>query len=103
MENTTRHLTKKVTSEFNLNKLVRREVLDHIETYLRSMTVGEANLDILSHLSDISKNMTLKTRMLHIEMGDIPKVGVGVTVEYHGSDPLVQECIDDALDTIMII
>lgn len=103
MENTTRHLTKKITSEFNLNKLVRREVLDHIETYLRGMTVGEANLDILSHLSDISKNMTLKTRILHIEMGDIPKVGVGVIVEYHGSDPLVQECIDDALDTIMII
>lgn len=103
MENTTRHLTKKVTSEFNLNKLVRREVLDTIETYLRSMTVGEANLDILSHLSDISKNMTLKTRVTHIEMGDIPKVGVRVTVEYHGSDPLVQECIDDALDTIMIL
>lgn len=102
MENTTRHLTKKVTSEFNLNRLVRREVLDHIETYLRSMTVGEANLDILSHLSDISKNMTLKTQVLHIEMGNIPKVVVGVTVEYNGSDPLVQECIDDALDTIMI-
>lgn len=103
MENKTRHLTKKVTSEFNLNKLVRREVLDHIETYLRSMTVGEANLDILSHLSDISKNMTLKTTVIHIDMGNPPKVGVVVTIEYHGSDPLVQECIDDALDTIMIL
>lgn len=102
MENTTRHLTKKVTSEFNLNKLVRREVLDHIEIYLRGMTVGEANLDISAHLAEISKNMTLETYATHVEMGAAPKVIVGVSVEYHGPDPLVQECIDDALDTIMV-
>lgn len=102
MENATRHLTKKITSEFNLNKLVRREVLDHIETYLRGMTVGEANLDISAHLAEISKNMTLETHMTSVELGVIPKVRVSVSVEYHGSDPLVQECIDDALDTIMV-
>lgn len=102
MENTTRHLTKKVTSEFNLNKLVRREVLDHIEIYLRGMTVGEANLDISAHLAEISKNMTLETHITHVEIGVTPKAIVGVAVEYHGSDPLVQECLDDALDTIMV-